>query len=157
MPPWLKIAQSYVGLREIRGDLHNPTILEWLKYHALNIGNWGKGRDETPYCAAFVSHCLHAAGYQGTDHGLAIKYADWGRPSRFKRGAIIVIQRKRTNKNNSTGSNRGGYHVGFLVEHGKNYYKILGGNQSNQVKVSTYMKKGWRLIALRWPRDADRL
>lgn len=155
MPPWYTIAKSYVGLREIKGDLHNPTILGWLKYHALNIGKWGKGRDETPWCAVFVSHCLSKAGFKGTDHALAAKYATYGKPSRFKKGAIIVIQRKRTNKKNSTGSNRGGYHVGFLVEHGKTYYKILGGNQSNQVKVSTYMKKGWHLVAVRWPEDRD--
>ena len=150
MPKHLKIAYSYIGLREIRGDLHNPTILEWLKYHALNIGRWGKSRDETPWCAVFVSAVLRAAGYKGTDDARAISYRTWGRASKLTTGAVVVI-RRRKGQANTTGSNRGGYHVGFLVDYNKQSFKILSGNQRNQVSVATYLKKGWELVAVRQP------
>lgn len=155
MPEWYRIALGYVGMKELPGKLHNPTILGWLKRFATNIGRWGKSRDETPWCAVFVSHCLEAAGIRSTRHALAASYLTWGKPSRFRRGAVVVIRRKKKNKNNSTGSNRGGYHVGFLVEHGKNYYRILGGNQSNRVSIAKYFKSGWELVSVRWPEDGD--
>lgn len=149
--PWMAIARSYVGLKEIEGKLHNPSIIRMLKDFALNIGRWGKSRDETPWCAVFVSHCLDKAGYESTKDARAVKYATYGTPSNVARGSIIVIQRKRKDGENTTGSNRGGYHVGFLVKATKNWYHILGGNQRDSVNVTAYSKARYRLVALRWP------
>jgi uncharacterized protein (TIGR02594 family) len=148
--PWLTVAKSYVGLKEIPGKLHNPTIIGWLKRFALNIGRWGKNRDETPWCSVYVSHCLEAVGLKSTRDARAVSYATYGRPSKFRAGAIIVIRRKRKGPN-VTGSNRGGYHVAFLLENRKNWYKVVGGNQRNGVSIASYSKKNYELIALRWP------
>lgn len=30
-PRWLTIARSYIGVREIKGPKHNPTIMGWLR------------------------------------------------------------------------------------------------------------------------------
>lgn len=156
MPEWMTIAESYIGLKELPGrSLHNPTILGWLKRYALNIGKWGKSRDETPYCAAFVSHCLESSGHRSTRHGLAVKYADWGKQSTLKKGAIVVIRRKRGP--NTTGSGRGGYHVAFLWKWDKRFIWLLGGNQRNKVGINAYSKKNYDIIAVRWPRDDDRV
>ena len=149
MPEWYDIAQSYVGLKEIPGAEHNPTILSWLKRHALNIGKWGQGRDETPWCAVFVSHCLSAAGMQPTNDARAKSYVDWGFPCAPRPGAIAVLQRKQGK--NTTGSNRGGYHVFFLDKISKEYYWGYGGNQKNAVRRSAYPKRNYELVALRWP------
>jgi len=46
---------------------------------------------------------------------------------------------------------RSGNHVGFLVEETSTHYALLGGNQSNSVKVTRFPKKKWRLKACRWP------
>jgi uncharacterized protein (TIGR02594 family) len=151
MPPWLRIAKSYIGLREIPGKFHNPTILDWLKRFALNIGKWGKGRDETPWCAVFVSQCLESAGYQSTRDARAVSYATYGKPSRFKEGAIVVIRRKRKDGKNTTGSNRGGYHVFFLTDLKKHFICGVGGNQRNQVSETCYSKKNYEIVAVREP------
>ena len=45
-PVWLKLASSYLGLREYRGSKHNPKILEWWIKLGLPFRN-----DETPWCA----------------------------------------------------------------------------------------------------------
>jgi uncharacterized protein (TIGR02594 family) len=151
MPPWLRIARSYVGLREIPGKFHNPTILGWLKRHALNIGKWGKGRDETPWCAVFVSHCLHEAGYEATNNARAASYISYGRASIPKQGAIVVIRRRKKNGPNVTGSGRGGYHVLFLDKFTKQFIKGWGGNQRNRVSYASYSKANYEVCAIRWP------
>ncbi|MEP3231308.1 MAG: peptidoglycan-binding protein [Hyphomicrobiales bacterium] len=48
-PVWLKLATSYLGLREYRGSKHNPKILEWWIKLGLPFRN-----DETPWCAGYA-------------------------------------------------------------------------------------------------------
>lgn len=152
MPEWLTIARSYVGLKEIPGrSLHNPTILGWLKRYALNIGKWGQSRDETPWCAVFVSHCLEEAGYKSTKDARAISYATYGRASKPKQGAIVVIRRRKKDGPNVTGSGRGGYHVFFLDKITNHFIWGWGGNQKNQVSRAAYSKKNYEIVAIRWP------
>ena len=150
MPLWLEIAESYIGLKEIKGQVHNPTILGWLRRFALNIGRWGRSRDETPWCAVFVSACLSAAGYKTTGHALASSYLTYGKPSKFVTGSIVVIKRKRRGADQTTGS-RAGYHVGFLLRTTKDHYLILGGNQGNSVSRKWFPKKRYDIKACRWP------
>ena len=151
--PWLTIAKSYIGIKEVKGKLHNPTIVGWLKRFALNIGRWGKNRDETPWCAVFVSHCLEAAGYASTRNARAVSYATYGKPSKFVPGAIVVLRRKRKDGPNTTGSNRGGYHVAFLIELRKHYFKVVGGNQRNSVSIASYSRANYECVAIRWPTE----
>lgn len=151
VPAWLTIARSYVGLKEVRGKLHNPTILGWLRDFALNIGRWGKSRDETPWCAVFVSHCLHEAGYETTEDARAASYKTYGRPAIPKQGCIVVIRRKKKAGKNITGSGRGGYHVLFLDEFTHRFIKGWGGNQKNSVSYAAYSKANYEVCAIRWP------
>ena len=150
MSPWFEIAESYVGLKEIKGVRHNPTILGWLRDFGKNIGRWGKSRDETPWCAVFVSHCLASAGMTTTQSALAASYATYGKPSKLTPGAVIVIKRKRTGSDSSTGS-RAGYHVGFLIRITSTHYIILGGNQGNRVSRRRFSRKKYQLTACRQP------
>jgi uncharacterized protein (TIGR02594 family) len=148
--PWYTIATSYIGLKEIPGrSLHNPTVLGWLKRYALNIGKWGQSRDETPWCAVFVSHCLEEAGYKSTRDARAVSYKTFGRPARFEQGAIVVIRRKKGK--NITGSNRGGYHVFFLDKATRHFWWGVGGNQKNSVSRAAYSKANYELVAIRQP------
>ena len=142
-------ARDLVGTREIPGGKHNKVILGFLRA-MRNIGRWGKSRDETPWCAAFVHHCLKVVGIEGTGHALAKSYATWGRPSKVEQGAIIVIKRKREGGDKSTGS-RAGYHVGFLIRITKHAFVILGGNQGDAVSVRYFNKRRYDLVALRKP------
>lgn len=156
MPPWLTIARSYVGLKEIPGrSLHNPTVLGWLKRYADNIGKWGKSRDETPWCAVFISHCLEEAGYPSTRDARAASYKTYGRPTKPKQGCIVVIRRRKKRGPNITGSNRGGYHVLFLDEFTRHFIWGWGGNQKNRVSRAAYAKKNYEVVAIRWPEGAE--
>jgi uncharacterized protein (TIGR02594 family) len=150
MPLHLDIAESYVGLKEIKGVKHNPTIVGWLRSFAKNIGSWGKGRDETPWCAVFVSHCLAAAGFTTTLSALAVSYATYGKPSKLVPGAVLVIKRKRTGSDKSTGS-RAGYHVGFFLRSRTGALYILGGNQGNRVSRRWFPLAKYDVVAVRWP------
>lgn len=150
--PWMEVADSYVGLREIKGKLHNPTIWGWLRDHADNVKRrWIERKgDEIPWCAVFVSHCLAAAGMQTTQSAQAVSYATYGKPSKFIHGAVIVIKRKQTGSDKATGS-RAGFHVGFLVRATGTRYLIRGGNQRNRVSNVWYSKKNYECRAIRWP------
>lgn len=132
---WMNEAVTHLGLKEIPGKAHNPTILRWIR----GLGGWFTD-DETPWCGTFVAHCLRTAGVSVPKHWYRAKaYNDWGVPCSPRVGAIPVFGRK------------GGGHVGFLVgESDANYY-VLGGNQRNQVNISPIAKD--RLIGMRWPDD----
>jgi len=143
-----QMAEQFIGVKEVPGPEHNPTIVGWLKRFAKNLGKWGKGRDETAWCAVFVSMVLQRCGIEGTNHALASKYATWGKPAKPDKGVVIVIKRKKEGPDSRTGS-RAGYHVGFLNRITKRYYVILGGNQSNRVRVSYFPKAKYELVALR--------
>ena len=155
MPPWFEIAESYVGLREIKGLQHNPTIVGWLKNFAKNVkAAWIRRKgDEIPWCAVFVSHCLHSAGYSTTENARAASYATYGKPSKFVPGSVIVIKRKRSGADQATGS-RAGFHVGFLIRQTRTHYYILGGNQRNRVLRVWYSKAKYEVRACRWPLGA---
>ena len=152
-PRWLVIAEGELGVREIRGRRHNLRILQYLKT-ALNLGNWGRNRDETAWCAAFVNWCLEQAGEKGTYHALARSFIDWGYEVEPPRLGSIIVVRRRLHKDASTGS-RAGFHVGFLIYGGKYSYRILGGNQSDSVSYRNFSKRLYSCEAIRWPFKVD--
>jgi uncharacterized protein (TIGR02594 family) len=65
-PHWLPIARKYIGLTEIPGKAHNPTILRWL----TELKAWWKD-DETPWCGTFVAAVLREAGLACRSTGTA--------------------------------------------------------------------------------------
>jgi uncharacterized protein (TIGR02594 family) len=136
-PPWLTEARKHIGLREIPGKRHNPTIVNW----GISLGAWWKD-DETPWCGTFVAHCLRSAGQPvPAEWYRARAWGDYGsllRPSRLAPGAILVFSRG------------GSGHVGFYLGEDPLYYHVLGGNQRNSVNAMLLEKP--RCIATRWPR-----
>lgn len=134
--PWMNEAALHLGLTEIPGKRHNPTILRWIKA----LGGWFTD-DETPWCGTFVAHCLRAAGIDVPKHWYRARaYAEWGVPCEPRVGAVAVFGRT------------GGGHVGFIVGASASNLYILGGNQRNQVNITPIAKS--RLIAVRWPKGA---
>lgn len=141
--PWLDVAKKELNQKEIIGPEHNPRIVAYHATTTLKANN-----DETPWCSSFVNWCLKQAGIKGTDSATAISWLSWGKPTSAKSGAIIVIYN--TNAANSSLTSSGN-HVGFLVQETATHYQILGGNQSNKVKISSYPKTAWSLKGYRWP------
>lgn len=136
-PRWLRLAEGYVGVREVRGPRHNPTIIRWLE----RLNAWWSN-DEVPWCGVFCAAVMQEAGLPYPKLYMRAKaWSDYGallRPDRLAPGAILVFDRK------------GGGHVGFYVGEDAGFYYVLGGNQSNAVNVMKLGKS--RLVASRWPR-----
>lgn len=138
-PPWLKAAFKDLGLKEIRGARDNPRIVEMF---ALAGHSWVDD-DETAWCAAAVGAWLVETGYRGTGSLMARSYLRWGKKTRAKRGAIMVLPR---------GKDPRFGHVAIVlgVENGRVYY--IGGNQKDTVNIMS--TKASRVLDFRWPETA---
>lgn len=123
----LKIAVKEIGVVEISGVKDNPRIVEYHKYTTLKATD-----DETPWCSSFVNFCISKAGGVPTSSALARSWLKWGvAVSTPEPGDIVVFS-------SSRGVSAG--HVGFVYKNRGAYLEVLGGNQDNQVKISTYTK-----------------
>lgn len=135
IPLWLEIANSKLGLKEIKGKKHNPLIVAMWKL----IKRGGIKDDETPWCAAFVGACLEEAGIVSSRFESAKSYLAWGIPLADPIvGAIAVKNRP------------GGQHVFFVTGKTKDgRITGIGGNQSDAVTETTFARD--EITALRWP------
>lgn len=141
--PWVSIAIREIGQAQEPESRHNPRILQ---YHATTT--LGATSDETAWCSSFVNWCLRQAGIVGTNSAAASSWLHWGKICGPSAGSITVIYEFDTR---SRPRSRSGYHVGFLVEDTGTHLKLLGGNQSARVKISSYPKSGWAPVGYRWP------
>lgn len=136
---WIAEARKHIGLAEIPGKQHNPTIVKWL----TELKAWWK-EDETPWCGTFIAHCLRTGGRSIPKHWYRAKeYAGYGtKLPKPAYGCIAVMSRT------------GGGHVGFVVgEDDKGNILLLGGNQGNRVSIASFPKT--RITAYVWPAQAD--
>lgn len=134
--PWLDIARSEIGQKEISGSKHNTRILEYHDATKLNASD-----DETPWCAAFVSWCLEKAGIKSMNSAWARDYLAWGKViDEPVLGCVVVFKR---------GTNSG--HVAFFLKDNGETIRVLGGNQGNMVCEAEYKKKD--LLGYRMPNE----
>lgn len=144
-PKWLEIAEGEIGVAEKRGG-ENPRILD---YHAAT--SLRAREDEIPWCASFVNWCLREAGIPGTNSAAAISFASWGdRITEPREGCVTVIRQRKKGQDQATGS-ASGNHVAFFkkIENGRIF--LLGGNQSDSVKVSSFGLGSYDVTTYRWP------
>lgn len=111
------VASSYVGL-------HERTNRKALKAK-LGIDPY-----QTPWCAAFVNSVLKQRGIKGSGGNKASSFLRWGKSTKSpKPGDIVVLND----------------HVGIFVSFSKTrkgkVVNVLGGNQSNKVRVSSFSTK----------------
>ncbi|MBB3462000.1 TIGR02594 family protein [Rhizobium sp. BK377] len=140
-PVWMLEARRFIGLTEVPGARSNPTIVGWAKA----LGGWIAGfftNDDTPWCGLFMAHCFGAVLPQEKLPANPLGALEW---SKFGMqlsapcvGAVLVFQRP------------GGGHVGLYAGEDDDNYLVLGGNQSNRVKLSPVAKD--RCVGIRWPR-----
>jgi len=126
----LNIALSQYGLKEVPGTGNNPEIMKYFKA----IGqDWVQG-DETAWCSAFINWCAKKRGFEYTSKLNARSWLDVGaKVSSINVADIVVLWRVSPN------DWRG--HVGIPIREDENYIWVLGGNQSNMVKISAYPKE----------------
>jgi uncharacterized protein (TIGR02594 family) len=144
-PKWYEIACKEIGQKEVDGSGNNKRILE---YHATTT--LGAKEDSVPWCSSFTNWCMKEAGIKGTNSAAAISWAAWGVACERVKGCICVIRQRNKGADHATGS-ASGNHVAFFdrIEQGRVY--LLGGNQSDQVKVSSFGLASYEIIATRWP------
>jgi uncharacterized protein (TIGR02594 family) len=138
-PDWMIYARTLIGVREIPGSKHSPTIMGWIKkLGAKRLGITVKN-DETPWCGTFCAHVMQHVGIEPPP--IAVRASEWGKWGRLllapRPGCILVFTRT------------GGGHVGFYVGQDATHYHVLGGNQGNAVSIARIAKS--RLSSMRWP------
>ncbi len=124
----IKIAASQIGVKEISGIKHNMTIVKY----SQDIGLSWINDDETPWCAIFVNWCLFKAKLPFLKSASARDCLKLGiEVNDPKPGDIVVFWRE--SKEGTKG------HVGIFLgfDIASNIF-CLGGNQGNQVSISTY-------------------
>lgn len=127
--PHLKIALSYVGLREIGPNRH-PAIDRWNQRVGVPVGS--------SYCASFVSFCLDSAGalYPPIRTAWSRSFTRYGVPIglsdlKVKRGSILVWIRQ------------SGGHIGFVHSViGVGKWKTVEANTSQGYRGSQYNGDG---------------
>lgn len=138
------VAQRFAGIEEFDGQLDNPQLMAMLK---LDV-DWPEG-DEVPWCSAFVNYVcwllrlprsksLRARSWLQVGTAVPLSEAD--------RGDIVVLTRGAGDQPGAEVIEAPG-HVGFYAGVDGNWIEVLGGNQSNTVKVSRYPKS--RLLSIR--------
>lgn len=122
----LKAACSQIGQKEIEGKSNNPTIVNYAKECGFEWVN----DDETPWCSIFMNWVTLKSGYERTNKANARSWLDVGLPILMPETGDIVIFKR--------GNSEWKGHVAIFMSFDGNYAWVLGGNQSNQVKVSKY-------------------
>ena len=123
--PWMAIAQQELAAGIKEGPPSNPRIEEYFETTVIR-----PQPDSTPWCSAFVNFCVTKAGVQGTNSALAQSWLRWGEDAGdFIPGCIVVLAR----------GSAGEGHVGFFVgTDADGSIRLLGGNQSNMVNITTF-------------------
>lgn len=138
-PVWLRVALSYLGLKEIKGPHHEQQILSWWEKIKMPFRD-----DETPWCAAYVGGVLEECGIRSTRSGMARSYTKFGMElDNPARGAIVTFWRGK--RNGPSG------HVGFVMgKDANNNIMVLGGNQGDEVSIKPFAIN--RVLSYHWPR-----
>lgn len=136
-PKWMEIAEGYLGVKEIPGIKSNPKIDHFASFTTLKATS-----DEIAWCSSFVNCCMAEAGEKYTKSAAARSWLDYGTVlDEPKFGCIVILKR---------GDNPQSGHVGFFVSAlADGWIKVLGGNQSDQVKYSNF--KASDVLGYRWP------
>jgi uncharacterized protein (TIGR02594 family) len=138
------LAQRFTGIREVGGAVDNPQIMAMLR---LDMG-WPE-HDEVPWCSAFANYIcwllrlprsknLRARSWLTVGKGITLEEAE--------PGDIIVLKRGSGDQPGPEVIEAPG-HVGFYAGRFGEFIEVLGGNQSDTVKVSRYPVK--RLLGVR--------
>lgn len=134
----LMIGLSQIGVTEIKGDEHNPVILQYFK----DIGHSWVKEDETHWCSAFMNWVAHHAKCEKSKKLNARSWMEIGEAvdfDNYQEGDVCVFWRE------SQTSWKG--HVSMYIGEDEDQIYCLGGNQNNQVNISPYKKS--RLLSVR--------
>lgn len=144
--PWFTKAEEYKDKVAETKNPPNPKILEFFRATDFHPNT------EEAWCGAFAAYCIKncgdptiAATVPKTAAARAATWKTWAEPlpigsSDIPKGAVIVLA--------PVTKDRSG-HVAFYSHGDANSVTLLGGNQGDQVKESTFKRS--RVVAVRWP------
>ncbi len=144
------IAQRFSGIKEIGGNVDNPQIVAMLK-----LDNDWPSNDEVPWCSAFVNYVCWLIRLPRSKDLRARSWLEVGRPVDLvdaRVGDVVVLKRGQGEQPGPEVIAAPG-HVGFFAGCDGAFIEVLGGNQSNTVKVSRYDAS--RLLGVRRLRGND--
>lgn len=139
-PTYLDTAYTFLGYSEEENHREIKAFIGFNPRH-------------TEWCAGFINKILEYSGYHSVDTlGLGppllarsyLKYGELILEDEVQQGDILIFKRGR-----SQWKGHVGFYVGEEVIKGKTYYRVLGGNQSNEVNISLYPK--YKLLGIRRP------
>lgn len=138
------LAQRYAGIKEVGGSMDNPMILAMLR-----LDNEWPQNDEVPWCSALMNYICWLARLPRSKSLMARSWLIVGKGitlDQAEPGDVIILKR-------GTGDQPGPEvlkapgHVGFYAGRFDKFIEVLGGNQSDTVKVSRYPAS--RLLGVR--------
>jgi len=138
------LAQRFTGIEEVGGKVDNPQIMAMLTLDARWPSN-----DEVPWCSGFVNYVCWLCRHPRSKDLRARSWLTIGRGIQLdeaEAGDIIVLQRGKGEQPGPEVIDAPG-HVGFYAGRFGEFIEVLGGNQSDTVKVSRYAAK--RLLGVR--------
>ena len=138
------LAQRFTGIEEVGGSVDNPAIMAMLKLDAKWPSN-----DEVPWCSAFANYIAWLCRQPRSKSLLARSWLNVGVGIDLEQaepGDIIVIKRGKGEQPGPEDTTAPG-HVGFYAGRSGPLIEILGGNQSDTVKISRY--PATRLLGVR--------
>ena len=130
------IAQVWVGTDEVGGAMDNPQILAMLKLD----NNWPQN-DEVPWCSAFVNYICKILRLPRSKSLLARSWLTVGREVGLQNAEVgfdVVVLKRGTGPQPGIEDTTAPGHVGFYAGQAGDFVQVLGGNQSNSVRISSY-------------------
>ncbi len=144
-PAWLKVALAEYGIHE-RTTLGTQRIVQYHQATSLHAKS-----DQVAWCSSFVNWCLAQVGIIGSRSAAAASWADWGVGlDTPKLGCIVQLHHHVKGCTSATGT-ASGNHVAFFIRQDAAHIFLLGGNQSDSVKLSGFPLSNWSVKAYRWP------
>lgn len=142
------IAQRFVGIKEISGTVSNPQIL-----YMLNLDQEWPKDDSVPWCSAFTNYVCWILRLPRSKDLRARSWLNVGQEVELKNaetGFDIVVLRRGEDPQPGPDVIDAPGHVGFFAgyKYAANssgsfsvaqYVSVLGGNQSDSVKISNFM------------------
>lgn len=138
------LAERFTGITEVGGNVDNPQIMAMLK-----LDNSWPTADEVPWCSGFANYIAWLARAPRSKDLRARSWLTVGRGIELDQaepGDIIVLQRGQGEQPGPEVIDAPG-HVGFYAGRSDSLIEVLGGNQSDTVKISRYPSS--RLLGVR--------
>ncbi len=136
--PWLQLAFSEVGVREIEGAGSNPRIDEYF----ASADQDGMD-DSVPWSGAFLNYVISESGYVTPDSPLQNRnWLNWGEILPKPRIGCVAVFWRRSPEHWSG-------HAGLYLGQSGDKIRVIGGNQSNAVSMIEVSAD--RFLGCRWP------